>query len=105
MLGCEGLGGILKKKAETSELDVFYPIRSECHADIPKTRFKLRVSSLPLPFGHLLISFLYILRIHCLYVYQNLLAIHFVIFFFFYMGLLKIIVLATFSFITSNFAI
>lgn len=42
MLGCEGLGGILKKKAETSELDVFYPIRSECHADIPKTRFKLR---------------------------------------------------------------
>jgi hypothetical protein len=46
------------KKAGTSELDMFYPIRSECHADIPNTRFKLRVSSLPLPFGHLLISFL-----------------------------------------------
>jgi hypothetical protein len=61
MLGCEGLGGILRKKAGTSELDVFYPITSECHADVPKTRFKLRVSSLPLPFGHLLISFL----LHC----------------------------------------
>ncbi|XP_062149420.1 rab GTPase-activating protein 22-like [Alnus glutinosa] len=42
MLGCEGLGGILRKKAGTSELDVFYPITSECHADVPKTRFKLR---------------------------------------------------------------
>ncbi|XP_059431976.1 rab GTPase-activating protein 22-like isoform X2 [Corylus avellana] len=42
MVGCEGLGGILMKKDGTSELDMFYPIRSECHADIPKTRFKLR---------------------------------------------------------------
>jgi hypothetical protein len=46
------------KKAGTSELDVVYPIRSECQADNPKTHFKLRVSSLLLPFGHLLISFI-----------------------------------------------
>ena len=46
------------KKAGTSELDVVYPIRSECQADNPKTHFKLRVSSLLLPFGHVLISFI-----------------------------------------------
>ncbi|KAA3474922.1 TBC1 domain family member 15 isoform X2 [Gossypium australe] len=40
------------KKAGTEELEAFYPIRPECVAEIPKTRFKPRVciiySSLPL---------------------------------------------------------
>lgn len=43
MLGFESLVRILlMKKAGTSELDVVYPIRSECQADNPKTHFKLR---------------------------------------------------------------
>lgn len=42
MIGCEGLARIRMQKAATSELDVSYPIRSECQADVPKTRFKLR---------------------------------------------------------------
>ncbi|KAG7989654.1 hypothetical protein I3843_03G249900 [Carya illinoinensis] len=42
MLGCDGLAGVLMKRDGTSELDVFYPVRSECQADVPKTRFKLR---------------------------------------------------------------
>lgn len=31
------------RKASTAELDVFYPVRPECQADVPPTRFKLRV--------------------------------------------------------------
>lgn len=57
MIGCEGLARIRMQKAATSELDVSYPIRSECQADVPKTRFKLRVTSLLLLLCYLLIPF------------------------------------------------
>lgn len=42
MVGCEGLSTLCINEAGTSELEVFYPIRSECQAAVPKTRFKLR---------------------------------------------------------------
>lgn len=43
MLGCVKLSGILMTNtAATTELDAFYPIRAECQADIPKTRFKIK---------------------------------------------------------------
>ena len=44
MLGCVKLSGILMTNtAAATELDAFYPIRPECQADIPKTRFKIKV--------------------------------------------------------------
>uniref|UniRef100_A0A0A0K4N1 Rab-GAP TBC domain-containing protein n=1 Tax=Cucumis sativus TaxID=3659 RepID=A0A0A0K4N1_CUCSA len=43
MLGCVKLSGILMTNtAAATELDAFYPIRPECQADIPKTRFKIK---------------------------------------------------------------
>ncbi|KAJ7972624.1 TBC1 domain family member 15 [Quillaja saponaria] len=42
MVVCKGLTMILMKKAGTTELDAFYPIRSECQDDAPKTHFKPR---------------------------------------------------------------
>ncbi|KAM6545997.1 hypothetical protein CsatB_026733 [Cannabis sativa] len=34
---------LFMRKASTTELEVFYPIRTECQEDVPKTRFKLEV--------------------------------------------------------------
>ncbi|XP_038896206.1 TBC1 domain family member 15-like isoform X1 [Benincasa hispida] len=43
MFGCVKLSGILMTNtAAATELDAFYPIRSECQAEIPKTRFKIK---------------------------------------------------------------
>ena len=58
MMDFKGLARHFMKKDGTSELDVVYPIKSECQSEMPKTRFKLRVSSPLLPFGHLLNSFI-----------------------------------------------
>lgn len=44
MLGCVNVSRILMTNtAATTELDAFYPIRSECQAEVPKTRFKIKV--------------------------------------------------------------
>lgn len=32
-------------KSSSEELDAYYPVRAECAADVPKTRFKARVCS------------------------------------------------------------
>ncbi|KAK7832605.1 tbc1 domain family member 15, partial [Quercus suber] len=42
MVDLKGLARLFMKKDGTSELDVVYPIKSECQAEMPKTRFKLR---------------------------------------------------------------
>ncbi|XP_023514878.1 TBC1 domain family member 15-like isoform X3 [Cucurbita pepo subsp. pepo] len=43
MLFCFKLTGILMTNTATAtELDAFYPVRAECVADIPKTRFKIK---------------------------------------------------------------
>ncbi|KAG7025437.1 TBC1 domain family member 15 [Cucurbita argyrosperma subsp. argyrosperma] len=43
MLCCFKLTGILMTNTATAtELDAFYPVRAECVADIPKTRFKIK---------------------------------------------------------------
>ncbi|KAL2992209.1 hypothetical protein AAZX31_10G036700 [Glycine max] len=42
MVGCEGLWGVLMKSSGTTELNTFYPIKAECQADVPATRFKPR---------------------------------------------------------------
>ncbi|KAM3683319.1 hypothetical protein ACB098_12G138000 [Castanea mollissima] len=42
MVDFKGLARLFMKKDGTSELDVVYPIKSECQAEMPKTRFKLR---------------------------------------------------------------
>uniref|UniRef100_A0A803QSV0 Rab-GAP TBC domain-containing protein n=1 Tax=Cannabis sativa TaxID=3483 RepID=A0A803QSV0_CANSA len=41
MIGCEKMVSPFMRKASTTELEVFYPIRTECQEDVPKTRFKL----------------------------------------------------------------
>ncbi|KAF4358184.1 hypothetical protein F8388_009467 [Cannabis sativa] len=42
MIGCEKMASLFMRKASTAELEIFYPIRTECQEDVPKTRFKLR---------------------------------------------------------------
>ncbi|KEH42494.1 putative Rab-GTPase-TBC domain-containing protein [Medicago truncatula] len=42
MIGCFGLLSVLMKRSGTTELNDFYPIRPECKADVPTTRFKPR---------------------------------------------------------------
>ncbi|XP_058765444.1 rab GTPase-activating protein 22-like isoform X2 [Vicia villosa] len=42
MIGCGGLWSVLMKRSGTRELSDFYPIRPECQADVPTTRFKPR---------------------------------------------------------------
>uniref|UniRef100_A0A7N2RAX5 Rab-GAP TBC domain-containing protein n=2 Tax=Quercus lobata TaxID=97700 RepID=A0A7N2RAX5_QUELO len=42
MMDFKGLARHFMKKDGTSELDVVYPIKSECQAEMPKTGFKLR---------------------------------------------------------------
>ncbi|XP_061367481.1 uncharacterized protein LOC133310548 isoform X2 [Gastrolobium bilobum] len=42
MVGCEGLLRVLMKSSGVTELNSFYPIRPECQADVPATRFKPR---------------------------------------------------------------
>lgn len=66
MVDFKGLARLFMKKDGTSELDVVYPIKSECQAEMPKTRFKLRVSSPLLPFGHLLncLPFTFLIILH-----------------------------------------
>lgn len=44
MVCCEGLTGILMKNSANGEVDSFYAIRPECQSDVPKIRFKPRVS-------------------------------------------------------------
>lgn len=36
-------GGGAMKNSSSEELDSYYPVRPECLADVPKTRFKARV--------------------------------------------------------------
>ncbi|XP_062080188.1 rab GTPase-activating protein 22 isoform X1 [Humulus lupulus] len=42
MIGCQNMASLFMRKASTAELEIFYPIRTECQEDVPKTRFKLR---------------------------------------------------------------
>ncbi|KAK7345750.1 hypothetical protein VNO77_16361 [Canavalia gladiata] len=42
MIGCGGLWSGLMKSSGATELNAFYPIRPECEADVPTTRFKPR---------------------------------------------------------------
>ncbi|XP_057428017.1 rab GTPase-activating protein 22-like isoform X2 [Lotus japonicus] len=42
MIGCGGLCRVLMRSSGTTELNTFYPIRPECQADAPTTRFKPR---------------------------------------------------------------
>lgn len=37
------------KRSSDAELNTFFPIRPECQADVPKTRFKPRVCKNSLP--------------------------------------------------------
>jgi len=46
MIGYFGLCSVLMKRSGTTELNDFYPIRPECKADVPATRFKPRVKLL-----------------------------------------------------------
>lgn len=41
MLGCK----MIMKKSGGSELEEFYPVKPECRNDVPKPRFRPRVSS------------------------------------------------------------
>ena len=43
MVGWAAIAEIFGRNAGTEELEAFYPIRPECIADIPKTRFRPRV--------------------------------------------------------------
>ncbi|KAK0581343.1 hypothetical protein LWI29_012601 [Acer saccharum] len=40
--GLEGMASLLLRKSGGEDLDVFYPIRPECQADVPKIRFRAR---------------------------------------------------------------
>ncbi|XP_017981481.1 PREDICTED: TBC1 domain family member 15 isoform X2 [Theobroma cacao] len=42
MVGWEAIAGMFGKNAGTEDLEAFYPVRPECKADIPKTRFRPR---------------------------------------------------------------
>jgi len=56
MIGCFGLLSVLMKRSGTTELNDFYPIRPECKADVPTTRFKPRVKLLFLSQMHFYIK-------------------------------------------------
>ncbi|WRX09707.1 Rab-GAP-TBC domain - like 2 [Theobroma cacao] len=49
MVGWEAIAGMFGKNAGTEDLEAFYPVRPECKADIPKTRFRPRVCIFYLP--------------------------------------------------------